>query len=48
METFSILLALSPVTDELPSQRPVTQSFDDFIDLYLNTDQLNCDYSFLL
>ena len=32
METFSALLAIcvgnSPVTDEFPSQRPVTQSFD--------------------
>ena len=34
METFSALLALcagnSPVTDEFPSQMPVTQSFDVF------------------
>ena len=40
METFSVLLALcagnSPVTDEFPSQRPVTRSFDVFIDLRLN------------
>ena len=40
METFSGLLALcagnSPVTDEFPSQRPVTQSFDVFFDLRLN------------
>ena len=39
METFSVLLALyvqnSPVTGELPSQRPVTRSFDDFFDLRL-------------
>ena len=40
METFSPLLALcagnSLVTGEFPSQRPVTQSFDVFIDLRLN------------
>ena len=40
METFSALLALyagnSPVTGEIPSQRPVTRSFDVFIDLRLN------------
>ena len=40
METFSTLLALcagnSPVTGEFPSQRPVTRSFDVFIDLRLN------------
>ena len=40
METFSALLALcagnSPVTDEIPAQRPVTQSFDVFFDLHLN------------
>ena len=40
METFSALLALcvgnSPVIDEFPSQRPVTQSFDVFFDLGLN------------
>ena len=40
METFSVLLALcagnSPVTDEFPSQRPVTWSFDVFFDLHLN------------
>ena len=37
IETFSALLALckgnSPVTCEFPSQRPVTRSFDVFIDL---------------
>ena len=37
MEAFSTLLALSegnsPVTDEFPSQRPVTSSFDVFFDL---------------
>ena len=36
METFSALLALcanSPVTGELPAQRPVTRSFDVFFDL---------------
>ena len=40
METFSALLAIcagnSPVTDEFPSQRPVTRSFDVFFDLRLN------------
>ena len=40
METFSALLALgagnSPVTGELPSQRPVTQIFDVFFDALLN------------
>ena len=39
METFSALLALcvvkSPVTNEFPSQRPVTRSFDVFFDLRL-------------
>ena len=40
METFSALLALcagnSPVTDDFPSQRPVTRSFDVLYDLRLN------------
>ena len=40
METFYALLAFcvgnSPVTDEFPSQRPVTRSFDVFFDLRLN------------
>ena len=40
MEQFSALLALCarnlPVTGELPSQRPVTRSFDVFFDLGLN------------
>ena len=40
METFSALLALYagnlPVTDEFPSQRPVTRNFDVFFDLRLN------------
>ena len=40
METFSALLALcegiSPVTGEFPAQRPVTRSFDVYIDLRLN------------
>ena len=40
MEIFSALLSLcegiSPVTGEIPSQRPVTQSFDVFFDLRLN------------
>ena len=40
METFSALLAIcagnSPVTSELPAQRPVTRSFDVFFDRGLN------------
>ena len=40
METFSVLLSLcagnSPVHGEFPAQRPVTQSFDAFLDLRLN------------
>ena len=44
METSSALLAIcagnSPVPGEFPTQRPVTQSFDIFFDLYLNK-QLN-------
>ena len=40
METFSALLAFfagnSPVTGELPSQRPVTRSFHVFVGLRLN------------
>ena len=40
METFSALLAIcagnSPVPGEFPTQRPVTQSFDVFVDLRLN------------
>ena len=40
VETFPALLALcagnSPVTGEFPSQRPVTRSFDVFLDLRLN------------
>ena len=40
METFSALVALcagnSPVTGEFPAQRPVTRSFDVFVDLCLN------------
>ena len=40
METFSASLAIcagnSPVTSEFPAQRPVTQSFDVFLDVYLN------------
>ena len=40
MEAFSALLAIcagnSPVTGELPTQRPVTRSFDVFFDLRLN------------
>ena len=35
MDTFSALLAIcdSPVTGELPAQRPVTPSIDVFFDL---------------
>ena len=40
METFSALLAIcagnSPVTGEIPVQRPVTWSFDIYFDLRLN------------
>ena len=40
METFSAILAIcagiSPLTGELPAQRPVTRSFDVFSDLRLN------------
>ena len=36
MKTFSALLALSSVTGEFPSQRPVTWSFDVFFDLHPN------------
>ena len=40
METFSALLAISagnsPITGEFPTQRPVTQIFDVFLDLRLN------------
>ena len=40
METFSALQAFcegnAAVTGEFPSQRPVTQSFDIFLDLSLN------------
>ena len=40
MKTFSALLDLcagnSPVTDEFPSQRPVTRTFDVFFDLHLS------------
>ena len=40
MESFSTLLAIcagnSPVTGELPAQRPVTGSFDIFYNLLLN------------
>ena len=40
METFSALLAIcagnSPVPGEFPEQRPVTRSFDVFLDLRLN------------
>ena len=40
METFSALLAFcrnSPLTEEFPSQKSVTQSFDVFFDLRINT-----------
>ena len=40
MEPFSALLAIcagnSPVTGELPAQRPMTRSFDVFFDLRLD------------
>ena len=40
METFSALLAIylgdSPASDEFPTQRPMTRSFDVFFDLCLN------------
>ena len=40
METFSSLMALCegnpPVTGGFPSQRPVTRSFEVFLDLHLN------------
>ena len=40
METFSALLAIcagnSPASGEFPAQRPVTLSFDVFLDLCLN------------
>ena len=40
METFSALLAIcarnSPVPGEFPAQRPVTRSFDVFVDPHLN------------
>ena len=40
METSSALLAIcagnSPVAGEFPAQRPVTRSFDVFLDLRLN------------
>ena len=40
MTTFSALLAIcagnSPVTGEFPAQRPVTRTFDVFLDLRLN------------
>ena len=40
METFSAILALcagnSPATGKFPTQRPVTRSFDVFLDLSLN------------
>ena len=42
METFSALLAIcagnSPVTVELPSQKPVTRSFDVLFDLVNNRE----------
>ena len=40
MTSFSVSLAIcaknSPVTGELPVQRPVTRSFDVFFDLHMN------------
>ena len=45
METFSALLAIcaenSPVSGEFPAQRPVTRSFDVFIDLCPINDWVN-------
>ena len=45
METFSVLLAIcagnSPVNEEFPAQRPVTQSFDVFFDLRLINGWVN-------
>ena len=45
METFSALLAIcegkSPVTGELPIERPMTRSFVVFLDLRLNNDWIN-------
>ena len=47
MEPFSALLAIcagnSPVTDEFPAQRPVTRSFDVFLDLRLNKQVNNLE-----
>ena len=49
MESFSASLALcegnSPITGEFRSQRPVTQSFDVFIDLRLNSWANHRDHS---
>ena len=40
METFSALLAIcagnSPVTGEVPAQRPMTRSFDVFLNGWVN------------
>ena len=41
METFSALLALSPVTGEFPAERPVARSFDVFFDLRPNNGWVN-------
>ena len=45
METFSALLAVcagnSPVAGDFPAQRPVTRSFDVFVDLRLNERWVN-------
>ena len=45
MEIFSVLLAIcagsSPVTDDFPTQRPVTRSFDVFSDLCLVNGWVN-------
>ena len=47
MESFSALLAISagnsPVTDEFPTHRPVTRSFDVIFDLRLIKDWVNND-----
>ena len=49
MGTFSALLALwagnSPVSGELPSQRPVTRSFDALFDLRLTKRLSNNPYA---
>ena len=45
METFAALLAncagISPVIDEFPAQKSVTESFGVFFDLHLNNSWVN-------